>query len=213
MTLKFWCAQCGRAMSAQADQAQATAKCPGCGSTQKVPVPASSVHAEAGNKGQPSDPPASVYQLAAPQLERQAAGSVALELAGPSVRSRRRQKWELIQGSALDPSQLQGPSVILICLSIADVLITYMLLRTSQAYYESNPIAYWFFARWNIRGMIVFKFAAIGLAIASGEIIERQRPGRGRLVLWIGCVAATAVVWHGLRLYMGLPGLPMVGKD
>ena len=86
-------------------------------------------------------------------------------------------------------------------------------MQTSQAYYESNPVAYWFFARWNMRGMIVFKFAAIGFAIAAGELIERRRPGMGRLVLWVGCLAATAVVWHGLRLYLGLPGLPIPGRE
>ena len=89
--------------------------------------------------------------------------------------------------------------------------MTFTLLRTSHVYYESNPVAGWFFARWNMTGMVVFKFAAIATAIATGEIIEGRRPGMGKLVLVVGCMAAAAVVWHSLRLYMGVSGLPSGG--
>jgi hypothetical protein len=51
-------------------------------------------------------------------------------------------------------------------------------------------------------GMVAFKFGVIGGVIAVGEFLERKRPGRGRLVLMVGCVAAAIVVWHGLRLYL-----------
>jgi hypothetical protein len=52
-------------------------------------------------------------------------------------------------------------------------------------------------------GMTLFKFGAIALAITLGEVIERRRPGWGQAVLLIGCAATAAVVWHGMRLYMG----------
>ena len=57
--------------------------------------------------------------------------------------------------------------------------------------------------RWNIAGMVVFKFASIGTAIAIGEFVERRRPGWGKFVLLVGCAAAAAAFWHGLRLYLG----------
>ena len=60
--------------------------------------------------------------------------------------------------------------------------------------------------------MVVFKFAAIAGAIVLGEMIERRRPGMGKLVLLVGCAAAAAVVWHSLRLYLGVPGLPVGGE-
>jgi hypothetical protein len=44
-------------------------------------------------------------------------------------------------------------------------------------------------------------------------MIERRRPGMGKLVLLVGCAAAAAVVWHSLRLYLGAPGLPVGGGD
>jgi hypothetical protein len=101
---------------------------------------------------------------------------------------------------------LQGVSVCLIGLSIADLLVTHRLLRSGGLFYESNPVANWVFTRWNIAGMTAFKFAVIGGVIALGEIIERRRPGWGRAVLMIGCVAAGAVVFHGLRLLLAHQG-------
>ena len=98
-------------------------------------------------------------------------------------------------------------------LSITDLFVTFTLLRTSHRFYESNPIAMWIFQRWNIAGMTIFKFGAIALAITLGELIERRRPGWGKAVLLIGCAAAAAVVWHGLRLYLGFEPMPMVEGD
>ena len=121
--------------------------------------------------------------------------------------------WSLIRESALGTSQLQELSLCLIALSIADIVMTFLLLRTSHTYYESNPVAGWFFTRWDMTGMVVFKFAAIAGAIALGEMIERRRPGLGKLVLLIGCMGAAAVIWHGLRLFLGVPGLPVGGGN
>ncbi len=86
-------------------------------------------------------------------------------------------------------------------------------MRTSPRFYESNPVAMWIFRRWNIAGMTIFKFGAIALAITLGELIERRRPGWGKAVLLIGCAAAAAVVWHGLRLYLGFEPMPIAEGD
>jgi hypothetical protein len=88
----------------------------------------------------------------------------------------------------------------LVLLSAADLFTTYTLLWRGGGFYESNPIARWFFERWNIAGMTGFKFAMIALIVALGEVIERRRPGWGRAVVMFGCVAAGAVAIHGLRL-------------
>ena len=45
-----------------------------------------------------------------------------------------------------------------------------------------------------------------GAGAFLGEIIERRRPVWGRFVPLVGCAAAPAVVWHGLRLYAGAGG-------
>jgi len=88
-------------------------------------------------------------------------------------------------------------------LSFADLLTTYLLLRTGSQFYEANPVALWFFRRWNILGMTLFKFSLVGLVIALSEVIERSRPGWGRILLLAACGATGYVVVRGLRLYVG----------
>jgi hypothetical protein len=114
---------------------------------------------------------------------------------------------------AVGAGRLQGLSLVLLTLSIIDLFVTFALLRTSPRFYESNPVALWIFRRWNIAGMTFFKFGAIAVAIALGEVIERHRPGWGKAVLLIGCVATAAVVWHGLRLYLGFEPPPIAAAD
>jgi hypothetical protein len=108
-----------------------------------------------------------------------------------------------------EAGHLQGLSLVLLTLSITDLFVTFALLRTSPRFYESNPVALWIFRRWNFAGMTLFKFGAIALAITLGEVVERRRPGWGKAVLLIGCVATAAVVWHGLRLYLGFEPMPI----
>jgi len=187
------------------------ARCPACGKVQQIPgarqpVPAEQTEQEMAGRE------ASVYELAAPPLDPPRTNlwkttRVVSKAAGTDS------VWGLIRESALGTSQLQELSICLIALSIADVIMTFTLLRTSHGYYESNPVAGWFFARWNMTGMVVFKFAAIAVAIALSEMIERRRPGMGKLVLLVGCAAAATVVWHSLRLYLGAPGLPVGGGE
>lgn len=91
---------------------------------------------------------------------------------------------------------------MLAALSAADVFTTYLLLRSGSHFYESNPVAQWFFARWNMAGMVLFKFSVIAVVIAISDFVERRRPGWGRFVLLIGCVGAGYAVFKGLSLYL-----------
>ena len=111
-----------------------------------------------------------------------------------------------------ETSRVQGLGTWLVILSAADLMMTFFLLRRSAAFFESNPVAYWFFARWNMEGMVFFKFSLIGGVILLSEIIERHRPGWGRFVLFIGCVGAAYAVFHGVRLYVGHDNLPMAAE-
>ncbi len=86
-------------------------------------------------------------------------------------------------------------------LSAADLLMTYVLLWRGQ-FYEANPVAQWFFARWNVTGLTAFKFGMVALIVILGDTIERQRPGVGRAILLFGCAVAVGVTVHGLRLLM-----------
>lgn len=98
----------------------------------------------------------------------------------------------------------------LVLLSVADLITTYALMRHGVGAYEANPIANWWFARWNVAGLAAFKFAVIAGVIVLAEYAERRRPWRGRVVLWVGIVATAAVFLKGLSLYVRHVG-PLLG--
>ena len=45
----------------------------------------------------------------------------------------------------LEQSQVQGLAVALLFLSAGDLFMTFALLARNPAFFESNPIAHWFF--------------------------------------------------------------------
>jgi hypothetical protein len=99
-----------------------------------------------------------------------------------------------------ESSTIEREVLLLVTLSVADVLLTHRLLGLGMHVYESNPLARWVFDRWNIGGMAIYKFAIIAGVVAICEVVERARPGLGKIVLGLGCLAAAAVVVHSLRL-------------
>lgn len=116
---------------------------------------------------------------------------------------RREGRWaRFARGLLAEQSRLERPIVWLVLLSAADLLVTYTLLWQGASFYEANPIARWFFDRWNIAGMTFFKFGVIGGVVAVSEVVERQRRGWGLAVLLLGCAGTAAVVIHGLRLLL-----------
>jgi hypothetical protein len=116
--------------------------------------------------------------------------------------TRPRRRWgPFLREAAGDDLVLARESTWLVLLSVADLITTYALMRHGVGAYEANPIANWWFARWNVAGLAAFKFAAIAGVIVVAEYAERRKPWRGRVVLWLG-IAATAVVFlKGLSLY------------
>ena len=208
MKTRYTCMRCGQPFAADLDLAGLRVKCLMCGQVQQIP------------EAQP--PPAvapSAYELSAPPVVRPSAPVVAFEPA-PSrsvTRSREKksarsgwQKW--VRPWAVETSRVHGLGTCLVILSVADLLMTFALLRRSPAFFESNPIAQWFLAKWDMTGMVAFKFSLIGGAILASEIIERKRPGWGRLVLFIGCLGAAYAVIHGARLYMGNNDVPLAAE-
>ena len=161
-------------------------RCRGCGAEQRI-----------------VGPEASPGQLDAYEV---APAPVEVEEVPPKVESRgsREPNWSaLFRAGVLEPSRVQGFAALLVILSGADLFMTYALLRASPRFFESNPVAQWFFARWNMAGMVAFKFSIIAGVIALAELIERRRAGRGKFVLMVGCVGAAYAVIVGLRLYLG----------
>ncbi len=103
--------------------------------------------------------------------------------------------------SMYSDSLLATEAVLFVLLSCADLFMTYRLLWQGH-FYESNPIAQFFFARWNIAGLTLFKFGLVIFIILLAEIIERHRPRIGQAILFLGCAAAAAVTFHGFRLQL-----------
>ncbi len=150
--------------------------------------------------------PADVYELVpeppakqpakagAPEGTRQAAGTSIGPAAAQTL-------WRRVVRAATGESSLiERESIALVALSAADLLVTHALLRRGPAYYESNPVAHWFFLRWNIAGIAFFKFAVMGFVIVIGELVERHRTGWGRGLLLVSCLLTLLVVLYGLRL-------------
>lgn len=114
-----------------------------------------------------------------------------------------RRAWSgLCHEFAVERLHLGHLSSWLLLMSVADLVTTYTLLIQGMGFYEANPVANWWFVRWNIAGMTAFKFLAIGMVIGLAEVAERRRRGRGQLVLWVGIVATAAVFLQGISLYV-----------
>jgi hypothetical protein len=126
-----------------------------------------------------------------------------MALGGYTMTSRKaRRRHGPIRVPLGEDSQLQAESMLLVLLSAGDLLMTYTLLWRGSHFYESNPVAQWFFHRWNITGMTGFKFATVGLIVVLSEVIERHRPGWGRAILLLGSLGALVAIVHGLRLLL-----------
>jgi hypothetical protein len=225
MGLRFWCARCGRSYEVPRSLAGRRVRCRACGHVQPIPQPVEDAEAptpipaaEVAPILSLGGPAPNTYALAPSAVPTPAPAPAAPRLApteGPhGPRHRPSPSWrEHLADVAIDAGRLQGLSLVLLTLSITDLFVTFALLRTSPRFYESNPVALWILQRWDMAGMTVFKFGAIAVAIALGEVIERRRPGWGKAVLLVGCVATGAVVWHGLRLYLGFEPMPIAGAD
>lgn len=199
MNMRFWCARCGRSYDVPRRLAGRRVRCRACGHVQAIPEPVGPAPVEAVRAP-------STYALAreGPAAPAPAPPRPPAPESHPRPRRLRTPSWREHLGEVTgEAGRLQGLSLVLLALSATDLFVTFALLRTSPRFYESNPVALWVFSRWNMAGMTFFKFGAVAVAIALGEVIERRRPGWGKAVLLVGCVATAAVVWHGLRLYMG----------
>ena len=109
-----------------------------------------------------------------------------------------------------ETSVLQGWIILFLILSIADLVVTYWLLSYSPTFYESNPVANWFFKKWNFAGMTFFKFGVVAVVVVISEFVERKRPGTGKFVLILGSIVTAAVVAYSVRLYSTYRSVPLL---
>lgn len=93
---------------------------------------------------------------------------------------------------------LQNETTVFILVNVLDIFATYALLRFGGL--EANPIANYFFRRWNVNGMVVFKMTVVALVAILAQIIARRNLARASQVLILGTVIVTAVVLYSIYL-------------
>ena len=192
MSITIRCSACSREFPAPRALVGKRVRCRACGHIQRACAI------------EPAALESSVYPVA-PELP--APHSVTTAHSAPPLRNSRRRRWrDVRQHWLFQDSQVEGIACGLLALSAADLFMTFTLLRTSPAFFESNPLAQWFYAKWNMAGMVTFKFSMIAAVIAVSEFIERRRPGWGRLVLLVGCVGAAYAIYKGFNLFINHTG-------
>jgi hypothetical protein len=183
----FTCSACGRKQVMPDQFAGEPVQCGACGRVQRIgkPVPTPSEQ----DVFEMAASPASWHEPVKPPPQQDL----------PS-----QERWyALLRSGIFESSQVQAVACAFVVLSFMDFFLTYSLLRAHPMFYESNPVAHWFFERWNVVGLIAFKFSVVGGAIVLSEFIERRRRGWGRLVLWIGCLGTAYAVYKGAILHLG----------
>jgi uncharacterized membrane protein len=90
--------------------------------------------------------------------------------------------------------------LLFLVLSLADLLITILLLTSSPYAAEVNPIARAWFVRYEWQGLVVFKALVVVIVSAIGMYISLCRPETGRKVLTFACLVLGLVVIYSYRL-------------
>ncbi len=84
---------------------------------------------------------------------------------------------------------------LFVVLSVSDLAMTYGLLSSSDgAFYESNPIASAWLARFGWAGLISFKAGIVVVVAALNVVIALHRPDVASSVLTFACAVVAVVV-------------------
>lgn len=94
---------------------------------------------------------------------------------------------------------LQNETTYFILVSVLDIFLTYLLLRSGGAE-EANPLAAFFLNHWGFRGMIAFKMVAVAAVSVLAQTIALKSLPHARSVLYAGIVISGLVVAYSLFL-------------
>ena len=101
---------------------------------------------------------------------------------------------------------LEQETSVFILVSMLDVFMTYILLRSGD-FRESNPLADYFIRHWGSKGMIYFKLSMTAFVCVLTQIIALRKPTRAEFVLKIGTLIVGCVVIYSLVLFVRSGGL------
>ena len=96
--------------------------------------------------------------------------------------------------------RLESETAWFVLLNVCDALATYLLLRRNTGYFESNPIARWFFHGWGFEGMVWFKVAMVLFVVTVAQLAARKDEQLARTLLVFGCIAVGSVFVYSFWL-------------
>ncbi len=94
---------------------------------------------------------------------------------------RKRKPWRL---------RLESETAWFVLMNLCDIIATFALLRRNSHYFESNPVARWFYEGWGFRGMVWFKLVTVAIVVIISQIVVRENERLAQALLILG----TAVV-------------------
>jgi hypothetical protein len=103
---------------------------------------------------------------------------------------------------------LQRESALFLLVSVLDVMMTFLMLSDvpepdgRAMFYESNPVARWFFERWALSGIVIFKFTMVAVVEVIAQIIALRQLQLGRRLLEFGTLVVALVVLYSMYLLL-----------
>jgi hypothetical protein len=114
-----------------------------------------------------------------------------------------RKVWETL---VCLPLPLQRESCLFLIVSVLDVMMTCLVLGDLMGltgetiFYESNPVARYFFEHWQLSGIIFFKFGMVAFIEIISHIVAIKNVAVGRRLLEFGTLIVSFVVIYSLVL-------------
>jgi hypothetical protein len=96
---------------------------------------------------------------------------------------------------------LARKQLLFLLLSLADLALTYWLLRQSdRQIYEANPVARWWLVQYGAAGLACFKGAVALAVLILVAFIARHRPRAAGRILVFACLSLVLVVVYSATL-------------
>ena len=96
--------------------------------------------------------------------------------------------------------RLESETAWFVLLNVCDAVATYLLLWRNSGYFESNPIARWFYHGWGFEGMVWFKMAMVLFVVTVAQLAAHKDERLARTLLVFGSVAVGGVFVYSFWL-------------
>jgi hypothetical protein len=103
---------------------------------------------------------------------------------------------------------LQRESALFLLVNVLDVMMTFLMLSDvpepdgRAMFYESNPVARWFFDHWELSGIVAFKFTMVAVVEVIAQVVAMRQLQLGRRLLEFGTLVVALVVLYSMYLLL-----------